>query len=379
MKLKMMQRTHKGNSCRFESSGGSAPTRRGLAPLELTLTLPILVMIMALMINFGIAGAWKVRTQVNARYAAWRTVNARTGEYNPLPRNWPANTPLTTSAGKDLPDVDQLWDSDPNLQCPCIRGPQLTAPNAQKPITVRGRLELDGFVLEGNAQLQRSFPLLQRALPNGGKFQFNLKQDIFDNQWQFYSLNIPFNDSIRAQVWWKIQHSDIASLDPTVSNFDTMLNSNLSQLQTVSLFKELAPLDEDEEFVRYYGTRPPDFYPRLKRMCESDPDIVYLSAVSRVDKNGKPNPNSLLSRIDNLPCSMSGSFTGMYKKWICQLETCNFPDGEISPLRNRYSDLEQFMRSRQCPNTPPDLQKCKPPPMSPPFPACPPSPVGVGH
>ena len=350
--------------------------RRGLAPLELTLALPMLVIMMALMIDFGVVGAWKVRTQANTRYAAWRTVNARTGEYNPTPANWPPSAPLTTNAGQDLPSSSQLWDSQQALLCPCVRGPQLAAPNAQAVVNVPGRLEMDGLVLEGNAQLTKPLPLLRSALP-GGQFKFNLKQDVFDNQWQFYALGIGWNTDIRADVWWDIEHSDLAMLNGDVNTLKQALDQNLQQLQSNPQAKELYPLDNDDEFTRFAGWQPPDFYPRLNRLCEADPKVVYTTAVSRLDKNGRPNPNSLLSRIDALPCSMSKSFTSMYKNWICQLEQCGFPDGSIDPLRQRYNDLSQFMRTQGCQNPPGQLSPCMCPPMT--TCPCPPSPVGVGH
>lgn len=356
--------------------GAAFHPRRGLAPLELTLVLPMLVFMMALMINFGVAGAWKVRTQANARYAAWRTVNARTGEHNPAPRYWPAAAPLTTGAGQDLPTTSQLWDSHPNLLCPCIRGPQLTAPHAGVAVNVAGRMEMDGDVLQGNAVLDKPLPLLRTALP-GGRFRFNLKQDVFDNQWQFYALGIGWNTDIRADVWWDIEHSDLGQLDGAVDSNREALEQNLQTLQSSIHRQDLNPLDNDEEFIRYSGWPPPDFYPRLNRICMSEPDAVYMSAVSRLDQDGHPNPNSLLSRIDNLPCSMSRSFASMYRNWICELEMCDFDDASIDPLRHRYRDLSQFMGAQSCPNPPSPLRRCQCPPMT--TCPCPPSPVGVGH
>lgn len=348
--------------------------RQGLAPLELVLALPMLVIMMALMINFGVAGAWKVRTQANTRYAAWRTVNARTGELNPTPPYWPATATLTTQAGQDLPTASQLWDSQQELLCPCIRGTQLTAPNAPAVVNVPGRLEMDGLVLQGNAILDKALPLLRGALP-GGRFRFNLKQDVFDNQWQFYSLGIPWNNHTRADVWWDIAHSDLAALDGNIDSNKQRLDENLNRLQTSPRRDDLYPLDNDEEFIRYSGWPPPDFYPRLGRLCMSNPDEVYVSAVSRLDTDGHPNPRSLLSRIDNLPCSFSRGFTGMYRSWICELEQCGFNDGDIDPLRQRYNDLAQFMGTKGCGVG--QLTRCQCPPMT--TCPCPPSPVGVGH
>lgn len=358
-------------------SHASIHRRRGLAPLELTLALPMLVFLMALMIDFGVAGAWKVRTQANTRYAAWRTVNARTGEFNPTPRYWPASAPLTTNAGADLPQSSQLWDSQQALLCPCIRGPQLTAPSAPVTVNVPGRMEMDGTVLEGNAILERPVPLLKTALP-GGKFRFNLKQDVFDNQWQFYSLGIGWNTDIRADAWWDVEHSDLSALDGTVDSFLQLLNDDLKTLQTNPKQGDLYPLDNDDEFTRYDGWPPPDFYPRLSGRCESDPQLVYMSIVSRLDEDGQPNQNSLLSRIDRLPCTMSNSFTSMYKSWICGLEQCGFNDGAIDPLRERYKDLAQFAHALKCQGAPGlQLTRCSCPEKA--NCPCPPSPVGVGH
>lgn len=351
--------------------------RQGLAPLELTLALPMLVFLMALMIDFGVAGAWKVRTQANTRYAAWRTVNARTGEFNPTPRYWPTSAPLTTNGGADLPLSSQLWDSQQALLCPCIRGPQLTAPSATVAVNVPGRLEMDGTVLEGHAILERPVPLLKTALP-GGKFRFNLKQDVFDNQWQFYSLGIGWNTDIRADVWWDIEHSDLSAMDGSVNSFLQSLNDDLKTLQTNPKQGDLYPLDNDDEFTRYDGWPPPDFYPRLRGMCESIPQTVYFEAVSRLDEDGRPNHNSLLSRIDRLPCTMSNSFTDMYKSWICGLEQCGFNDALIDPLRDRYRDLAQFAQAQRCQGAPSlQLTRCSCPENT--NCPCPPSPVGVGR
>ena len=350
--------------------------RQGLAPLEFTLALPILAMMMALMIDFGVVGAWKIRTQVNARYAAYRTVNARTGEHNPNPPYWPATAPLTTGRSTDLPTSSQFWDSRPDLLCPCIRGPRLTAPHADSIVNVPGRMEMDGLVLEGNAVLDKPLPLLRGAIPGSGRFRFNLKQDVFDNQWQLYALGIPWNNHIRADLWWDIDHSELAAMDGDISENLQELDSNLRRLQTSNHRQDLYPLDNDEEFIRYSGFPPPDFYPRLNGICMVDPMSVYTSAVSRLDVDGHPNPSSLLSQIDNVPCRFSRRFTSMYRTWICELEMCGFNDSDIDPLRQRYNDLAQFMGQAGC-SSPGNLSPCQCPPMT--TCPCPPSPVGVGH
>ena len=338
-------------------------------------------MMMALMIDFGVVGAWKIRTQTNARYAGWRTLAARTGQFNATPPYWPAAANLSVRTGTSLPDVSQQWDSMQDLLCPCTRGQRLTAPNAVAAINVPGRLEMDDDVVRGHAELERNLPLFRGALPaTGGKFRFDVNQDLFDNPWQYSTLGIPWNDYPRSRIWWDIEHADLAALDPAIDSNKQLLDQNLQRLQANPNKADLYPLDNDDEFIRYsYGGTPPEFYPRLGRLCMSDANALYLSAISRLDQDGHPNRNSLLSRIDRLPCTMSGSFIGMYTSWICRLEQCGAPDGDIDPLRQRYGDLQQFMATLGflgC-SRPGDLQRCVCPPMA--VCPCPPSPVGVGR
>ena len=48
-----------------------SPRARALAPLEMVLSLPILLFIMAVIINFGTLASWKVRGLSAARHAVW--------------------------------------------------------------------------------------------------------------------------------------------------------------------------------------------------------------------------------------------------------------------------------------------------------------------
>ena len=57
--------------------------RRGLAPLELVLCLPVLLMTMALMVSFGAAATWKVRALNGARQGIWRDRSTWNGGGDP--------------------------------------------------------------------------------------------------------------------------------------------------------------------------------------------------------------------------------------------------------------------------------------------------------
>lgn len=312
----------------------SSSRRRGLAPLELTLALPMLVIMMALMINFGVIASWKVRTQGNAHYATFRSLLVRTGDWNPPPDNWP-NASLQSAGGNPLPSLGALWDAHPDTSHPradWARGSWLTAPNQTVPVRVEGRLEFDDGVHSGAAAMQRRVPLLRGATSNG-QFGFNLSQSVLDNRWQFHSLGIGDNLAPRGRVWWDIEHNDLVALDPEIGNFKARLDAAQQQLLSNPHPEYLYPLDQDVEFRIYYG-QSPDFYPRLGGGCSLDVNDVRSNQFER-----------LLTRIERLPCTMSRSFLGLYREWICRLERCQAGNASITPLQNRYDDLRQLVNA----------------------------------
>lgn len=349
------------------------PARRaGLAPLELTLSLPFLMLLTALMINFGFVGAWKLRAQGAARYASWRTLAVRTGDWNPPPDNWPAGAPLTTGAGQDLPQVDVLWNQPPDLTVQCIRGPLLTAPTTSEVLNVEGRLEMDGSVHAGGAQVSKPVPLFRNSMPGGlGRLNFNLSQDLLDHRWQFFSLGIPDNLHPRGRVWYDLEHVNFASLSSASAQEYGKLEQLWQQLVNSPDRRHLKTLDQDEEFFRYRGWSP-DFYPRLSRECSGDVESMRINAVE-----------PLIERIERLPCTISQAFMGIYDPWSCGLEACGFPPSQIAPLKHRYDDLHTFVRtlpsSMRCDAGGDILARMPCPCPMPGACPCPPSLVGVGY
>ena len=87
--------------------------------LELTLALPILLFIMALIYNYGIVAAWKAREHSVARLAVWETRWPRTGSSDPRPSYWwPAAATMESSDQGTVPGMD-----DPRIDLPVARGP----------------------------------------------------------------------------------------------------------------------------------------------------------------------------------------------------------------------------------------------------------------
>ncbi|MCA9071579.1 MAG: hypothetical protein KDA84_21785, partial [Planctomycetaceae bacterium] len=134
-----------------------ATHRAGLAPLELVLVLPILLFVMALMINLGTGGAWKIRTQINARHSAWRALEHRTGQGDPHPGNWPDDARLQSN-GTSLSPVP----FDPYVGHVVARGPVIVDPVTGEFLPVRsGYLDMQPRLVEGEAAIARPYPLLQ--------------------------------------------------------------------------------------------------------------------------------------------------------------------------------------------------------------------------
>ncbi|MBN1590259.1 MAG: hypothetical protein JW888_12160, partial [Pirellulales bacterium] len=87
-------------------------TRRGLSTLELVLSLPLLLFVMALMINFGAAAAWRIRELSVARHAAWsnrhghRLATDGAGATRKLPCWWPDGATMGAGGAGHLNELD---------------------------------------------------------------------------------------------------------------------------------------------------------------------------------------------------------------------------------------------------------------------------------
>src|SRR5262245_50908648 len=106
--------------------------RRGLAPLELVLSLLFLLVLMALIINFGTTAPWHVRGNVAARHAVWRTLSARTGNGYPSPSNWWPPATMGLAPGRPFTTVmndgvGPLWNQG-DLTQPALRRPVVVDP-----------------------------------------------------------------------------------------------------------------------------------------------------------------------------------------------------------------------------------------------------------
>lgn len=316
-------------------TGSTRPTSRphrrsGLAPLELVLSVPLMLLVMALIVNFGTISAWKVRTQTNARYAGWRTRELRTGEHNPRPVRWPASAALNSGAGRSLDAVNSIWNGIPGLRSPAVRGPVLGAPGSPSRIPVERRLEMSDGAHRGSAVLQRTPPLLDHLFQEG-RFRFDLAGEFLDRRWEFHDLGFGNNRSRRAKQWYRLEPEDFAGLTGLLAR----VRLAHGRLREFPRARDLDPLDRDPEFIAYTG-RAPDFHQPRITGCEADPAVFAAG----------PRFREFLDGIMRKPGRMGRAFIDLYRDQIERLRNADPPppnrDQQIAELQRKIEQLQRF-------------------------------------
>ncbi len=92
--------------------------RTGLAPMELVLVFPVLMMMAGLFLFVGNAAVWKLRSHGAAREAAFQQVHPRQGEATTAPPDWRrSDVSVTVLQGEPTCQIDPL------AAHPLFRGP----------------------------------------------------------------------------------------------------------------------------------------------------------------------------------------------------------------------------------------------------------------
>ena len=209
--------------CRYSSATGRSlrASRSGLAPLEMVLGLPLVLLLFALIINAGFTGMWKLRLLGAASEAAWRDRDQRNGLSDPEYRStfWKQpdpgreESPLTTSRGHA---------EDP-----------LNIPDQALAEAVRAdfrSLDVDSGLLDpkqdsysNNANIRRHFPLLPDSLQ---MMQGNLNYMLVAHTLPYWKTRLPTMQCRRTKVLYNpVEEPEEASNeghhDPTDYIMDT--------------------------------------------------------------------------------------------------------------------------------------------------------------
>jgi hypothetical protein len=320
-----------------------------LAPLELVLSLFFLLVIMALIINFGTTAPWHVRGQIAARHAVWRALSGRSGSSGyPNPPNWWPPATMGTLPGMPLNanTIGQMWNAGDLMQ-PALRGPAITDPATGKQILMQNRqyLEMVNQAEIGTASLTKSMPLI----PKLRKATINPLQPVIDPLWRFSDMNpqsggvaMRQNDDWRTAGWYMIRfeelgNSDLMKLFMQFKQADQKIQQNPNS-------GSLAPLDRDNEFPPWGWNPPPDVYPTLGEVCDDSPRSLQRNAIM--------NPRGLIDRIrgnsalnppvPSVSKNLAQKFIELYKKQIQFYESQQPPNqAEIQRLQNLIQQLQQ--------------------------------------
>lgn len=315
-----------------QRSSGRRARRRGLAPLEMVMWLPILLFVMALMVNFGTFATWRVRGEVVSRHAAWRTRWPRTGidEGRQRPA-WPLDAEMTIEPADPIVALD-----DPQINAPVVRGP---LPNGFYVYPILDPDRIGAF--QGVAEVDREFPLLPRL----GDFESgSIKGPLLDLKWQSALMGIP-NRFRRVKILYELPRTQPA--------LPRAFASAVRRTVTIPHYAGLRVLDRDRDILRYTAGYV-DFHPRTGGGCELDLEAVYANHVRRLIDTRGAGGRIRLGQISRLPSRMASYFLNMYqRRWdLLEAELNRTPpptprrraeiQAEMAELRPKIDQLEAY-------------------------------------
>ena len=314
--------------------------RRGLSTLELVLALPILLGVMALMVNFGTAACWKVRALIMARQRLWEGRTGRSS--NPLPTWWPGSVTAGGGHGESL--------DDPRVNLPVARGPLPPGAEANSDL-----LDPTRGLRTASSDLARAFPML-RSL---GSYHLTTKSALLDGKWAFYKdMSSWYYGERRTPLLYAFQKAapqlGQAYIDAVVA------------ILRAPFRKALRPLDKDDEFIYYntlfgWGTTAPDFHPPLSGFCEVDHELANARVQGLIDRiQGKPEQGeegNVTPRVPDVAERMTRAYIDLYERVIHEIEHLKDRDPPLPPdqlaalqaqlpkLREKVDTLNRFLQT----------------------------------
>ncbi|HVW36915.1 MAG TPA: TadE family protein [Pirellulales bacterium] len=291
--------------------------RRGLAPLEFVLCMPVLLFVLALMVDAGSKSCWKLRGLTAARDAAWRTRYPRTAGVLRNHIDWPS--PATMNAAGAGPNGNL---NSQELNQPVVRGPNLGT------ITVNGQLlDPSRGGLAGNSQRLWKPPLL----PKLGASSMNQRHPLVDGKWQHPQMGIPATYSRRIPY--------IYTLPTTDASLKTAYLNAVNAIRFASFRPAFNVLDRDEEIRAWYGSYH-NFYPQVS-FCDANLDRVannqQLAVIRAIQGNLKPSPRN------GMPGRLARFWIGMYRSQLAQLQASGGNAALQTQLQSQIALLEGYL------------------------------------
>ncbi len=309
-------RSYRGSRNPATSRNGFASTRAGLAPLELTLSLPIMLFVMGLMIIVGTTASWKIRAVTNSRQAVWRTIDPRDGDDDPHSRGWPTNARMDSEEGSTP------IDDDPYDTHEVVRGQPLSAPSGEQLQVRESLFDMQAGLTNGVTELERPFPVMGNMPPR--QIHLYREHPLLSGDWQFREMELRSNAQRRILFLYPADYG--RSLSQYVQRYH---EAALAIVQN-PLNPILETLDNDDELrnpvpsgLTYsppYGIgRTPDYHvpERSPRGLILNPDRVC--STSR-DELSQTVIGPLVRETRRVPDRLARDFLRMYRGHLAHID-----------------------------------------------------------
>lgn len=323
-------RVFRGSDLSSSKKNAFPTSRSGLAPLELTLSLPIMLFVMGLMIIVGTTASWKVRTVANSRQAVWRTIAPRDGGNDPHSRGWPASARMEIESGSTPIEFDPYDEHE------VVRGQPLMAPSGEQLEVRESLFDMQAGLTLGVTELERPFPVMGNMPPR----QIHLLREhpLLSDRWQFREMGLISNGQRR-----------ILFLYP--ADYERALTSEIQRYHAAAvaiiqnpLYPILEVLDNDDELrnpvpsgLNYsppYGIgHAPDYHipeGAVRRLllnpdnvCSTDRGELQISLI-----------NPLVDATKRVPDRLTRDFLRMYRGHLAHIDRLQriYDDPGTSPL-----------------------------------------------
>lgn len=306
----------------------SQSQRRGLAPLEFVLWLPVFLFVMALMVNFGTIAAWRVRGEIVSRDAVWRVRWPRTGASEPRPnqRIWPTSATMTVAGDAQVSNIDV-----PSIQHPVVRG---TLPND---FVVQPILDPDRRgALKGTSAITRNYPLLPKLGPYASG---DIENSLLDEMWQVAQMGVYTNRTRRIPYIYQLPKTDQSLPDQFVDAVHALF--------MMPHFAALDVLDRDEELRNLTG-RYWEFHPRVRSLTRTDPAEVHELAVKPLVDRLAVNGRVELGYISYRPRVMTDRFLSVFRQAIASMrQSIDNLQQSIASMQQSIDTMPQTIASMQ--------------------------------
>ncbi|MBU4272379.1 MAG: pilus assembly protein [Planctomycetes bacterium] len=329
--------------------------RRGLATLELVLALPILLFLMALMVNFGTVASWKVRALCAARHSIWGNRSPRSTANFPRPTGWPPSAGMGVAG---LPPVLEL--DGPRVSSPPLGPPGSIDPNTDVMNPTLG-------LLQGSADMVRQFPMLGKM----GQYHLNAQTELLDNTWDFQRMGLGANTAFRIPTIYILPPApDQEAWAQAYSNVrNEILGMIFGPVDPRTLEPPIWPLDRETDFITYgqiiqlvepsWNPASPDFHPWLRGFCSLDTTLADERVYGLDDAPGLIDriQGNKDRRVSSLAESMSRAFINLYQRAIQAYQSLLGADpppsaaqraamqAEIGQLQQKIDTLNQFLQT----------------------------------